>query len=957
MSVPKFLRSREFHLSLLIVSTLALLGMNMVAFSFDEDFTKLLYGDGINFDAPEAQHARAEATIFAKEIEEQSIVLLKNDKNALPMSTNKLNVFGYGSGDRGFIHQGGGSGRTSEYARTSFYDSLTASGIELNPSLVSFYNSFNYNRYSDSTIASLQFRNYELDPTVYPQNFFKEAAKFSPYAAVVFSRPATEKLDIPSVSYDRYGAIDSSRTALALSNNEIYLLNSVVASFKNVIVLLNSGNAIEASFADDSEIQAVLNIGYPGNTGCKAVGDILLGNVNPSGRSVDTFVYDTMSNPASINCGEKGNHVLSNGASYVDYAESIYVGYRYYETWFEENERNEREYSRVVAYPFGSGLSYTEFSWDLLESKFIEPDDTTSQIPNGARIENDGKLSFSLWVENTGTKAGRDVVELYSRPPYTKGGIEKSAVNLVGYAKTSLLEPGKGELVNIEVPLKDLSSYDCYDRNLNGFIGYELEAGDYLLSFRKNAHVDHPLMGKATSSFAFSIGGDGLRYDKDEVTGTEIKNLFTTTSNETSGAHSEIHEDESPASLSIDGETDQNITYLTRSDIASTFPKEKATRSLSKGISDTYGIHSPTTQNVHPKEFGTREIKSITEAFGKDYDDEIYEKLVYSCNSGELINFVQHSGFGTPALSAIEKPRCLDLDGPCGINTTVLSSSPGNAASYPSASTIAQSWDKELCYQYGSSVANEALALGVNGWYAPGANIHRSPLSGRNFEHFSEDPLLAGTSAAYVVMGAKDGGLYAYVKHLAADENETGTNGQYHFLTEQALREIYARPFEIAVKKGRANALMLSKNRIGYTRAAGSSVLIQDLLRKEWGFQGAVITDYYVGGNVMDADEAIRAGVDLILEGEKFNFDDTDSDTFLYNIARAAKNAIYCYADTMATANQAQSLPFDHLTGAKNDIHPIWKPIFIGADVVLTPLLVLYAIYIFKHTKGSSPEE
>ncbi|MBQ7244296.1 MAG: hypothetical protein IJS52_08895, partial [Bacilli bacterium] len=388
-----------------------------------------------------------------------------------------------------------------------------------------------------------------------------------------------------------------------------------------------------------------------------------------------------------------------------------------------------------------------------------------------------------------------------------------------------------------------------------------------------------------------------------------------------------------------------------------TFPKATRDRAATKAITDTYYVLDPRMEEVNEPAFGTKEIQDITQAFDKPYDDEAFEKLTRSATKAELANLVAHAGFGTPAVDSIQKPRCLDLDGPSGINTTVLSSSPGNAASYPCPSSLAQSWSMELCYGFGQSVAAEAVSLGVNGWYAPATNIHRSPLSGRNFEYYSEDPLLSGKCAAYVIRGAKDGGVYAYVKHFAADENESGTNGQYHFLTEQALREIYAKPFEIAVKEGKANAMMLSKNRIGYVRAAGSSALLQGLLRKEWGFQGAVITDYYVGGNVMDADEAIRAGVDLILEGEPVVFDDFSSPTFYYHIARAAKNVLYCYCDTMASANKAQSLPFDHHTGAKNDIRPIWKPALLVIDAILAPGLVVYGIFIFRKLKpGTMPE-
>lgn len=956
MALPKLLRSREFHLSFLIMAAVGLLMFNAIAFSFDDDFTRLLYGDGINFDDPAAQKAREEATVFAKQIEEESIVLLKNENGILPIDGKKLNVFGYGSGDRGFIHQGGGSGHTSEYAKASFYDSLSSAGLELNPSLVSFYNNFNFNRYHDSTVASLQFRNYELDPGLYPAGFFQSARNYSPYAAVVFSRPATEKLDIPSVSYDRLGNEDATRTTLALNENERFLLDSVVTNFPYVIVIMNSGNAMEASFADDPEVQAILNVGYPGNTGCQAIGEVLLGKINPSGRSVDTFVFDSASNPATPNCGEQGNHILRNSARYVDYAENIYVGYRYYETLFEELGRDESAYKRIVAFPFGHGLSYTSFQWSLLDVAFESEKGQVLQAEDGIKIGEDGVLSFSLWVENAGDVEGRDVVELYGTPPYYRGGIEKSSANLVAFAKTSSLKPKQGELIKLEVPLREMASYDAFDANENAFAGYELEAGDYSLSFRMDAHNDHPLVGESDSVFHFSISENGLRYDKDDATGAQIENRFTTMTNPVTEISTAIKEGQSPDAGSIDGGSEENIRYLTRADLVGTFPKTLPTRGVSDSVALTLGVREPTMESREPLSFGTGELKSITEGFGKEYEDEVFDKLVRSCTLDELVNLVQHAGFGTNALPSIDKPRCLDLDGPCGINTTILSSSPGNAASYPSASTIGQAWSLELCYQYGNSVAAEALALGINGWYAPGANLHRSPLSGRNFEHFSEDPYLSGSCAAYVASGAKHGGLYAYVKHFAADENESGTNGQYHFLTEQALREIYAKPFEIAVKKASVNGIMLSKNRIGYVRAAGSTALIEDLLRKEWGFRGAVITDYYVADNVMDADEAIRAGADLILEGEKVAFDDSESTTFAYHIARAARNAIYCYCETMAAANEAKSLPFDHHTGAKNDIDPVWKPILLAADAVLVPCFVVYGIFIFKKLKPQKLE-
>lgn len=954
MQVPKFLRSREVYLSIVGILTLGLALFNAIAFFYDKDFTAMLYGDGINFDAPEERHARAQGTAFAISVEEESITLLKNEYNTLPLKDKKLNVFGYASSDLGFIHQGGGSGRTSDFAKESFYTGLSKAGIELNPNLTSFYNSFGYSRSSESVTASLQFRNYELSPEQYPRDFFYHAYDFSPIAAVVFSRPATEKLDIPMITYDRYGREAAEENTLALSPNEEYLLDELCRTFDSVIVILNSGNPMELPFYDDPAIGAILNVGYPGNAGCVSIGKVLTGEVNPSGRTVDTFVTDSRTNPAYINSSTSGNHLYNKDARYVDYAESVYVGYRYYETRFEENGNNEDAYKEVVAYPFGSGLSYTTFTWNLLRVNAILDPEPPTQVGDGDILPRQGKLVFEVWVENVGARPGSDVVELYCSVPYKRGEIEKSAVELVGFGKTSLLPPEKGELLEIEVPIRNLASYDCYDANVNGFIGYELDSGEYRFSFRHNAHDLHPILGRESPSLVFSVPQSGYQYPTDEVTNHPVNNLFTTFNNPINGVGSKIREEQSPDAISIDGGKEENISYLTRKDFKQTFPTFREDRPYTAEVEKTFPIHDPTIDPRDEKPtFESGEGLKIEDALREDfpYDHPIYDRLASCCSEFEAINLVQHAGFGTPQLASIGKPRCLDLDGPSGINTTVLSSSPGEAANYPSPSTFGQSWSRELCYEYGQSISKEAAALGVTGWYAPGANLHRSPLGGRNFEYFSEDPLLCGNFASYVLRGAKDGGVYSYVKHFAADETESGHNGQYHWMSEQALREIYAKPFEIAVKFGGANAIMLSKNRVGSVRACGSTALNIDLLRKEWGFKGAVITDYYVPGNVMDADECIRSGVDLILEGATVTFDEYHSNTFFKNIHRAARNAIYCYCHTMYVANLAQELPFNHLTGATNDIYPYWKPILIVTDIFLFPGLLLAGIFIVRHFK------
>ena len=948
-----FWKSREFWLPTLGALGLGLAAFNAVAFSYDESFTKALYGDGIDFDAPEEQKARADAAVFAGQMEEESIALLKNEYHTLPLSSPRVNVFGYGSSSRGFIHQGGGSGKTSDFGLTSLYDSLTHAGLELNPELVSFYEGLRTIRSDDTGSPDRYFRNLEVDPSRYPYNFFERAKAFSSTALIVLSRPATEKLDIPVVSYTRLGEVIEDTPTLSLSSEERYLIEHVTDYFDRVAIILNSGSPMEVPFADDENIGAILNVGFPGNTGCEAIGKVLLGKVNPSGHTVDTFAKSHLTNPSYYNSSTYGDHAYNEGARYVDYAESIYVGYRFYETWFEESGRNESLYNSFVAYPFGHGLSYTNFTWDILDAEYVNQKGETTPIGSSFVPSEDGTFRFSVWVENVGNVAGKDVVELYSSVPYFRGKIEKSTANLVAFSKTSSLKPGHGELVKLEVPLRQLSSYDCYDANDNGFVGYELDAGSYALSFRKNAHVDHPLIGRADSSFRFSLA-HGMAYGKDEVTGNNVTNLFTTMSNPVSGASSTIDEPLSYYALSIDGGTVENINYFSRKDFVSTFPKLTETRPYKEEVARTLGVRGPAMEEHKMPRFGIDHGRTIADSFGKPYEDPIYDELVEQCSVEELTDLFMHAGFRTAPLDSIGKPRCLDLDGPSGINTSVLSSSPGNAASYPSPSTYAQSWNVELCYEYGRCVAAEAKALGINGWYAPGTNIHRCPTSGRNFEYFSEDPFLSGMLSSYVITGARHGGLYAYVKHFAADENESGTNGQYHYLTEQALREIFAKPFEIAVKVGKASAIMLSKNRIGTVRAAGSRALIEGLLRKEWGFQGSVITDYYVPGNVMNADEALRAGVDLILEGNTVYLTDMESTTFHHYLAKAARNVIYCYSSTMAAANQAQDLPIDHMTGAKNEVRPYWKPILIVTDALVFPGIIAAIILAVKKFQPAS---
>ena len=947
----EFIRSKPFRLSFLGILLGFLAILNVACFSYPKEVGYLLYGSPIRFDDDTSVKARETGMELASKIAEEGIVLLKNERNTLPLKDKNINLFGIGGSSLGFVHSGGGSSLTSSYGRKTLFESLSLAGLSPNPELRDYYESCPFHR-QESTNPDKAFRLYEA-PIVKEESELLEACiNYSDTAIYVVSRPSTEKLDLPFGQYDRGGNYDPNRSYLSLTEEEERTLAYLKDNFSTCVLVLNSASPMELPFHDDPDIGAIIQLAYPGNTGALGLGKILTGEVNPSGRTVDTFATSLDYNPTSPNFSTKGNHVYRDNARYVDYAESIYVGYRYYETALDE-----KTYAKAVAYPFGHGLSYTSFSWELSSCMFESKNGERTPLNDGTKVHSDGTIFLSIWVENIGSVSGADVIEIYAEPPYFDGKIEKSAANLVSFGKTVSLEPGKGEMVELSFPLRSIASYDCYDSNLNGFMGYELDAGEYAIHIRKNAHEDH-LLKNAGSTVRFSLSSS-ITYPNDDSTGRPTKNLFTTYTNSITGASSAIEEKESLLTYSIDGrDAEQGITYLSRSDFSGTFPLETPTRSMSTEMYNlNFLTHPPRIDHddVNPS-FSEATNYTIVDGIGKAHDDPIFKRLVRQCSKNELIELSAQAGFGVSAIPSIGKPECIDLDGPCGLNTTILAHTPGEATSYPCASLLAQTFDKALAYRFGEVVAEEAKSLGVNGWYAPAVNIHRSPLAGRLFEYFSEDPYLSGELASYVCVAAIDGGLYCYLKHFVADENETGTNSQYHWLTEQALREIYAKPFEIVIKKANVNAIMTSKNRVGSVRCCGSTALLKSLLREEWGFRGTVISDYYVGSSTNDADEAIRAGCDLMLNGEdNVSFNDTSSATFEIALQEAAANVIYTYCSTMHRANTAQGLSFNHYTGKKQGAQDRWKYYLFGIDGVALVAIGLGFYFSLRPKQRKTP--
>lgn len=968
--------------AMVLISSVLAVG-NAIAFENGGTIDKF-FSKGQDFNGENVEEALTQGKDLAQEIAQNGDVLLKNENNTLPLTSDgdeniPVNIFGWGASDNGFLYQGGGSSEGGYSAdKISFYDAFRNDGFDINESLVSAYNGLSYRREGgpDRNQHSIYYRTYEPDQSFYSSDLMTEAANFSQTAIMVFSRRATEGDDLPKVSYDEQGNADTSRNYLALTAKEELMVEQVASNFENVICVFNTPAPMEMGFLNDERIDAAIWIGYPGYYGTTALPAILKGDINPSGHMVDTSAYRLDSSPTYVNSGPDATHAYNGqGGNYKDYAEDIYSGYRWYETadaegYFDETTREINGetvsgYYAVVQYPFGYGLSYTTFDWDL-ESvyKLVEnPEDeekpTEVDLGSGnIELNPEDTLRVKVWVENTGDVAGKEAVQLYAHSPYTKGGIEKAEVVLIAFDKTASLEPGQGQYVNLDFKVSDLASYDTYDKNNNGHMGYELEQGLYELSLRTDAHEvkKDPNGNPLNISAKVSVDG-GHKITTDSTTGNEVKNRFTTYENTTSGAKSECYEPQTLYPLSIDGndkssDYNQGITYLTRSDFAGTFPKATAQRSMSENMyKNVFKVHDPINDpdDKMPKTGSTDTNWQIQDVMGLAYEDEKWDELVSQLTIEELQTLSARGGFGTYAINRIGKGACVDSDGGTGFTSGVVSGDGGHAIKYPAANVLGSTWDVNLAYKWGHSIGEEGKALNIQGWYAPGCNIHRSPLGGRNFEYFAEDGLLAGRFVANTVEACTENGVYAYIKHFAANDTDEGRNGQFIWMTEQSLRELWAKPGEVATKEGKANAMMVSVDRVGATRATGSYALLTSLLRDEWGFRGSTITDYYQSGDVNDLDEGIRAGNDLALlpGGNPDVFADykNPSATSVIALQNAAHNILYTYADMLERTRNFTGKDLSDELGQRTEDESgkWWRYALYGIDAAIGVSFVAWA--------------
>lgn len=894
---------------------------------------------------------KAEAFANAQEVNlklaEEGFVLLKNENAALPMNKGaRISVFSKNSVN--LSYGGSGSGGFDTSNNKNLYESLNDAGFVTNPTLKRFYESSQSGPVRTANSSDLDNGdNQKIAAAETPQSKYTDAvrnsyADYSDAALVVITRIGGEGFDLPRYQGDSEGAVSPDSHYLELDQNEIDLLTAVTdGTFKRVVVVFNTPSSFEATFLKDSayaafadKIDAAVWIGFTGSNGITALGEILNGDVNPSGRLVDTWAADFTKNPSFVNfgtgCLPDTTDKYDGGMYYsVDYEEGIYVGYRYYETRGETD--GEEWYNANVVYPFGYGLSYTTFDWTV-------GDASASEIELGTTI------TVPVTVKNTGSVAGKEVVQLYASAPYTLGGIEKAHKVLVGFAKTKRLQPGESETVTVSFDPYSAASYDYRDANSNGFSGYELEAGEYTLYISRNAH-------ESEKAIALNLAAD-VQIDTDPTTDSEVVNRYTDSEN----------------FLDSDWQLD---TMLSRADWEGTWPTPQ-TAQQHAGTDRLYEeIRSEEHNN--PTDFDSeeypwfgeeptltlRDLLPSAEAEGYEpvvsYDDERWEELMMGCDEEEMIALINNGAYHTLAMESVGLPATIHGDGPSGFTCFMSKEQVNGTCQYVSEPVMASTWNINLMTELGEAIGEEgtigdkATGQPYSSIYAPGVNIHRSPFGGRCSEYFSEDPFISGMMGAAEVQGIQSRGVLPTVKHFVANEQEThrSIGGDLSWLSEQALREIYLKPFEYTVKLGETRGIMTSFNRIGTRWTGGDYRLLTEILRNEWGFNGLVICDFNTIPQYMIPRMMFYAGGSLDLATQQSamwtDCDTSDAGDAIV-LMRAVKDVMYALVNS--NAMNAEVIGYNP---------PIWQEylhwINIGAFTLVGVWLVLAIVRTVRCNK------
>lgn len=869
-------------------------------------------------------------TEFSKQLVAEGIVLMRNQDNVLPLeSGKKISLFGIGSAK--FVYSGLGSGAIDTSKTTSLKDALEAEGFQVNPDLYSVYEK------SEARVGK------EEDPSTYLDSVADSVKEYSDAAIVVISRNGAEAQDL-------------TEDQLSLSDAEMSLVKYANDNFDDVIVMLNTANAIEMGWSDSQyfpNIKACMWVGYPGQEGITSIAKALTGEVNPSGRLVDTYAYDAMSAPATqiFEYGEWTNtNNEENGPknAYTVYGESIYIGYRYYETRYEDTvlgqgnastADSEYDYTKQVQYPFGYGISYTQFDY----SDF-------------SLTENGDNFTAQVTVTNSGDVAGKDVVEVYFQSPYTdydrENLVEKSAVELCGFEKTGELAPGESETVSIDIPKETLRAYDYTNAKT-----YIVDDGTYYFAIGDDCHqaLNNILAAKGyTTADGMDADGDdslvgtyeqkefdNTTYAKDAATGNEITNQFDYGNIQT---------------------YDDSYVYLTRNDWTGTWPtiygepnekgrynaeatEEFVQLSQNNIYQDDPNAEMPTTNSGD-------NINLITMR-GKDYDDEGWDAILDCLTVDEMVEMVRLGGWQTMAIDSISKPMSSDQDGPAGISGELIMSDV-DCMGYPNQELLAATWNKDLALEFGKCIGEDGLSVNVQGWYAPGAGTHRTPLGGRNFEYYSEDTYLAGSMCANEVAGAQSKGMYCYLKHLVLNDQEQRRYGISTFTTEQALRELYLTPFEMAVKDADCHGMMAAFNGIGGIWCGASKELITNVLGNEWGFHGIIVTDYASANDgYMFIDAGLQAGTDLWLntDSEVYKMGDvSDNATLVTALRNASHDILYTVVNSSAMNGIDENV-------VVKKVLPLWQYWLIAFDIAMSVIIIGGVILVIRRCRRNNKIE
>lgn len=897
----------------------------------------------------------------------EGFVLLYESEDAatgLPLKANsKVSLFSASSVDL----LAGGTGSGVSTISSDMKTALTEQGFTVNEALWKFY-SDNHAKYTRGGGALMyggdeDWSINEAPIADIPQDAKDEATGTTP--VFFFSRTGGEGRDL-----GRYmgswteKAEDQPKHYLEPDSVELEVLDYLNTNFNDIIIVVNTNNAFELGWIKDYEnISAVLWAPGAGGDTCRSIADVLSGNITPSGHLVDTFAYDAFSSPAMQNMGDimmtNGGQQWDNQAAAVFYDEGIYVGYKYYETRYfdavmEQGNAGSYNYDEVVQYPFGYGLSYTDFEWSDFNM------DTSS-------VATDGNITVSVNVKNTGDVKGKDVVQLYLNAPYTEydktNHIEKAAVSLVGFAKTGELAAGADETVEITVNVADFVSYDDVAAKT-----YILEAGDYNLTAAQDAH-------EAAKNFLAKSG------KTEEGGSTDFVGTWTYEYTDNEGVDKTTYA-MSSAGVAITNQFDHAVVdeftsrdkFLTRNDWEGTFPKVHGNQDAKKesGFSERNGytyevevsndiksamqardsMNPMTDEEAAAKagEFGKQGELFLIDARGKAFEDVNWDEYIDLMTPSDIKSMISTAGYKTNNNASINKPRVVDYDGPSGLNEGGTTHSP-YSITYPCATNIAASWDRENSRLHGYYVGEDGIKEKttkygshnytgiISGWYGPAMNIHRTPFAGRNFEYYSEDGFISGEMALSAVKAAADKGVYAYIKHFALNDQEDHRSAVATFANEQSIREIYLKPFQTVIEKRGTQKIMVQEynaetgafskvekeiptvaavmtafNRVGCVWAGGNYNLLTGVLRKEWGFNGSVITDYDNGG-YMDTIQCIKAGGDLKLTTFTTSQFDMNSKATQYYAREAIKHVLYTVVNSnamngMAHGVAAASLPF-----------------------------------------------